>query len=108
MKSKTLFFVILGFLALPVLNASAQLFWGLQEITVGALIENIKWVIWVVFAVMVVISFVIAGIMFLTARGDPQKLTLARSAFIWGCVGVVVGIVAYSILSIIGNVLLYY
>lgn len=57
-------------------------------------------VLWVVFSAIAVICFVFAGILFLTAQGQPEKIKTAKSAFLWGIVGVVVGIIAYSIISI--------
>ena len=53
-------------------------------------------VLWPVFAGLVVIMFVIAGIKFLTAQGDQTKITEARKTLIWASVGVAVGILAYS------------
>ncbi len=69
------------------------------------LVESILRIMWVVFGAIAVIMFVTAGILFLTAMGAPEKVQAARSAFIWGIVGVVVGIIAYSILYIIGSAL---
>ena len=92
--------IMLGILLLPVL-ASAQptaTISSLQEI-----VNSIQRVIWIVFGLIVVISFVTAGILFLTAGGAPEKVQAARSAFIWGIVGVVVGIVAYSIIAIVSS-----
>jgi len=56
---------------------------------------------WTVFTVIAVCCFIIAGILFTTAHGDPQKLSLARAALIWGVVGAVVGILSGSILPIL-------
>jgi uncharacterized membrane protein len=57
--------------------------------------------LWILFTAIAVIMFVIAGITFLTANGEPEKLKLARSALIGGTVGVIVGIIAYSIITIV-------
>jgi len=62
-------------------------------------------VLWSVFGAIVVVCFVYAGILFLSASGDATKLAAARSSFLWGVVGVVVGIIAYSIINVIENVL---
>ncbi|MFH1968074.1 MAG: hypothetical protein ABIJ84_01660 [bacterium] len=70
--------------------------------SLGVAIANI---VWVVFTVIAVISFVVAGILFLTAQGDPGKITTARQAVIWGVGGVVVAILGFAIISIIGGVL---
>ena len=56
---------------------------------------------WVIFGIIAVVCFVIAGILFLTSRGNTEQLTAARSAFIWGVAGVVVGIIAFSIINIV-------
>jgi len=73
---------------------------GLSITSLGMAIVN---VIWVAFTVLAVICFVVAGILFLTAFGEAEKITKARSAFIWGVVGVVVAILAFSIVSLVRN-----
>jgi NAD/NADP transhydrogenase beta subunit len=47
--------------------------------------------------------FIVAGILFLTSMGDPGKLATARAAVIWAVVGVVVAIIAFSIINIVGG-----
>ena len=61
--------------------------------------------LWEVFALLAVIMFVLAGVSFMTAQGDPEKVKLARAEFMWGVVGVVVSILAFSMVTIIRNVL---
>ena len=70
--------------------------------SLGAAIANVAWV---VFGVIVIVCFIIAGVLFLAAQGDPVKIAKARSALLWGIAGVVVGIVAFSIIKIISGVL---
>ena len=69
------------------------------------LVDAIKGPLWVVFGLIALIAFVIAGISFLTAAGDPERIKTARTAFMWGIVGIVVGIIAYSIIAIIESAL---
>jgi len=57
-----------------------------------------------VFGGIAVISFVISGINFLTAFGNPAKIAQARQAFLWGVGGVIVGIFAYSAISVISKI----
>ena len=64
---------------------------------IGALIDNVFNLIWPIFMAVAVIMFLIAGFLFLTARGDPAKVKDARNAVIWGSVGVGVGLLAFSI-----------
>jgi hypothetical protein len=105
MSKKILFFLILGILLLPS-AAFAQLQWGFAGgYSVGGIIGSIRSVLWVIFCAIAVVCFVIAGILFLTAQGQPEKLKAARSSFIWGVVGIVVGIIAYSITTIVSGLL---
>ncbi len=60
---------------------------------------------WIVFTIIAVILFVIAGISFLTSQGDPEKVKTARQAFIWGVVGIVVAVLAFTIITIVTNLL---
>ncbi|MCX6718727.1 MAG: hypothetical protein NTY81_03995 [Candidatus Staskawiczbacteria bacterium] len=70
---------------------------------IGNLITSIETFVWMIFGAIAVISFVVAGILFLTAGGAPEKVATARTAAIWGIAGIVVGILAYSILAIVGT-----
>ncbi|OGZ85049.1 MAG: hypothetical protein A2401_03000 [Candidatus Staskawiczbacteria bacterium RIFOXYC1_FULL_38_18] len=56
---------------------------------------------WIVFTIIAVVAFVIAGIIFLTAFGETDKISKAKSAFIWGVVGVIVAILAFGITNLI-------
>ena len=101
--------VTLGVLALPLMtlavynplgNPTGSNFGDLTSV-----INNILGKLWVVFAAIAVVCFLVAGILFLTAGGQPEKVQAARSAFIWGVAGVVVGIIAYSIIAIAGSLI---
>ena len=104
MNKKTLFLTTLGILALPVF-ALAQLHNYGTDIDPQDIIDSIETVIWVIFGAVTIICFVISGIQFLTAQGAPEKLKAAKSSFIWGIVGIVVGILAYSIITIVSDAL---
>lgn len=70
--------------------------------TLGTIIVN---QVWVAFTILAVVCFVIAGILFLTSGGDPDKVKNARNAFLWGVAGIVVGVVAYTIIAIVRGAL---
>ena len=55
--------------------------------------------------VFIVIAIVYYGIKFMTAQGDPTKLTEAKKSFIWGLVGVVVILGTYTIIATVANAL---
>lgn len=61
--------------------------------------------VWIVFTAIVLFCFISSGILFLTSGGVPDNLKRAKASFLWGVVGVVVGIVAYSIIEILSNIL---
>jgi hypothetical protein len=94
MNKKTLFLILFSFFlvsAAPVLAAIDSI----QSLSVA--IAN---VVWVVFTAIAVICFLFAGVLFLTAQGQPEKIKLAKSAFLLGIAGVAVGIVAFSIIKL--------
>ena len=105
MNKKILFLILLGAIILPSIGFAQLHDFGGQNISINGLVEASKSVVWVVFTLIVVVCFIMAAIMFLTAQGAPEKITTARSAFVWGVVGVVVGVLAYSILTIIQGLL---
>jgi hypothetical protein len=46
---------------------------------------------------------VIAGIMFILSRGDPQKSAVARNSIIYAAVGLAIMTVAFSIVSFVAS-----
>lgn len=73
-------------------------------VDMGKIMGGIINFVWQFFAGLAVIMFIVAGIQFLSSNGDPAKITAARNAFIWGVVGIVVAIVAFSIVTIISGI----
>jgi uncharacterized membrane protein YjfL (UPF0719 family) len=108
MDKKKLFLILLGFLISPLI-ISAQV----QSCPVGGacitdltpIIRSVEMAAGLIFGGVAVICFIIAGVLFLTANGEPEKIKQARSALYWGVAGVVVGILAFSIIAIVSNIL---
>ena len=100
---------IISFFILSVLLTLPQIAFGLgaygANIGLLNIFDNITTMAWILFTGVVVVCFIVSGIIFLTAMGDATKLKTARSAFIWGIVGVVVGLIAYSIIAIVSSIL---
>lgn len=61
------------------------------------LVNRILDLLWILFIAFAVIMFVVAGFMFLTARGEPEAVKDARNFVIYGIVGVAVGVIAFSL-----------
>ncbi len=57
--------------------------------------------IWPIIVGITVIMFLVAGIMFMSAQGEPGKLQAARSMVIYGIVGIIVTLLAFSIIGIV-------
>lgn len=105
MKKIALSLITIGAAALPIIALAQiggpipELNFGLQEI--GVKIANAAWII---FTIIAVVCFVIAGILFLTSQGSPEKIVAARQAFLWGVAGVVVGILAFTIITVVKSI----
>jgi len=74
---------------------------GVFSVSLADLGNKLVTQVWVVFTVIAIIAFVVAGVLFLTSGGDPEKVGTARRAFIWGIAGIVAGIVAYTIIAVV-------
>ncbi len=98
--------LVLGILVAPVL-ACAQIGGPVPSVTTDltGLGQKIANAVWIVFTIIAVVAFVIAGILFLVSGGNPDKIAQARTAFIWGVAGVVVGILAFTMIRVVESVL---
>lgn len=53
-------------------------------------------VVWPVFLGLIIIMFIWAGILYLTARGDPEKFKKANLAVVFAIIGIIVAILGYK------------
>ena len=92
-------------LALPVIALGVALPTSTpaQYLTLQSFFDVLFKVLWILFVAFAVIMFIIAGFLFLTANGDEAKIGVARNAVLWGVVGVVMGIVAFSLPFVLIN-----
>ena len=67
--------------------------------------QKITTFVWELFFLFAVIMLVVAGMLFLFARGDPEKLKTARAAFLWSIVGIIVAIAAYFMVDLLRGIL---
>lgn len=72
---------------------------------INALVDILFSILWPIAVAFFIVMFVIAAFQFFTAQGDPEKVKSARNFVIWGIVGVVVALLAWSIPFIIRNTL---
>lgn len=74
-----------------------------DDLNIKGIIDSIVSFVWKLFAAFSIIAFMISAFLFLTAQGEPDKLKMAKSSLIWGIVGMVVALAAFSIPLIILN-----
>ncbi len=74
---------------------------AVPALSVNDLIDVIFTIIWPVTVAFAIIMFLMAAFMFFSSQGDPEKVTMARNATVWGIVGMTVALIAFSIPSIV-------
>lgn len=68
---------------------------------VKSVINSIINFLWPIVVGIIVVVFLWIGVVFLTARGDPSKISDARGHLVKGIIGVIVIILSFSILLVI-------
>ncbi|MCX6721094.1 MAG: hypothetical protein NT026_00600 [Candidatus Staskawiczbacteria bacterium] len=95
MNKKTIFLILLAAaISLPVL-ASAQTLAGMAEAIAGQVVLVGTWI--------VVIMWVVTGILFLTAQGEPAKLNAAKTGLFAAIGGTILIIIASSAILFVKN-----
>lgn len=68
---------------------------------IASIFNPILNLVWGIFFAFSVLMFLIAAFYFFTAQGEADKIKDARNFVIWGAVGVIVAIIAFSLPGII-------
>ncbi|OGZ64036.1 MAG: hypothetical protein A3A98_03775 [Candidatus Staskawiczbacteria bacterium RIFCSPLOWO2_01_FULL_40_39] len=77
-----------------------------MPIDINAIIYRfLDMVLWPIFGGLVIVMFIYAGILFVTAQGDPSKISTARKAVLWAVVGIIVAFVAFSAVKLMREIL---
>ena len=74
-------------------------------VNISTAIDRIFLFIWPLFIAFAIIMFIVAGFIYLTAHGEPGRVKTAGQAVMWGAVGVGVGVLAFSIPTIVSVML---
>lgn len=77
--------------------ASAQ---PIGATVIGTLVNIVNWFSWLL-AVLSVAVGLYAGFLYMTAAGEPQKLAVAHKVFMYAIIGIVIGILAFSIIALV-------
>src|SRR3989344_3584716 len=102
MNRKIFYIFIIGILLLP--NVIFADDFTPNTINVD-IIESIIIYAWRAFVFITVVFFILAGISFLTAKGDPTKIETAKRFVSWGTVGIVATLIGFSMVAILNNTL---
>ena len=78
---------------------------AVTTLTLDNLIAIVFSIIWPIFIAFAVIMFIMAAVKFFSAQGDPDKAGEARSFVLYGVLGMVVAILAFSIPYLVKNIL---
>ncbi len=72
-------------------------------LVISDLIDVVFYILWPLVVAFSVISFITSAVLFMTAQDDPLRLIQARQALLFGIIGVVVSLLAFSVPFIIRN-----
>ncbi len=105
MKRLLLFSVIVSLVGLPLVTAAQNPPGSGWASSFSDMFNNVIAEVWLIFVALAIVLFIYAGVLFLTASGNPERITKAKSAFLWGIAGVAVAIIAFTIIQLVGNLL---
>lgn len=98
MGKKILFLILIGALVLPLAALAAD-----NPTTITTLVDAAVNTTLYIASGVVVILWVITGLLFLTAQGQPEKLKQARTSLIAAVAGTALVILAVSAVSVVGS-----
>lgn len=76
----------------------------LDPVTGISLWDALDTVVSYLFGLLIIVAtifLVVAGILFVTAQGDPDKVKKARDFVLWALIGVIVGVLAYVLVNFV-------
>jgi hypothetical protein len=100
---KYLFSFVSLFLALPFVALGVATPSGGYQNWVANIMAKVETAVWQFFFGITVIMFIVAGILFVTANGDPGKIKTAKTAVIWGVVGIIVATISFGIVGLVSG-----
>ena len=105
MKKKSFFIIIAGLFFLPTKIILAA--WNVDELEqfnlpdapVYYIVENVLYWLIEIIGIVSIISFLIAGILYLTAAGEETQITKAKSAMKYSIIGIIVALAGFVVLQ---------
>ena len=78
---------------------------GLPSGSLAMIIQGLASWLLMIFGFIAIISFLISGIMYLTAAGDDERQKKAKKQMQWSIIGVVVGLLGLIIILAVDSML---
>jgi hypothetical protein len=79
--------------------------YGLPSGSILGIASNLLFWLLAIFAILGVVGFVIAGIIYLVSAGDETMITRAKDAMIYSIVGIIVGLSGFLIMQAVAAML---
>jgi len=95
MNKKISFLILVSAILIPAAFVSAQTLSGMAEAVAGQVVLVATWI--------VVIMWVVPGLLFLLAQGEPGKLNTAKTSLFAAIGGTILVILASSAITIVRN-----
>ncbi len=92
--------VTLSLLALPMIARAIS-----EPNDILDVFRNILSFLWQVFTIVTVIFFLIAGLMYATAAGEPTRIDKAKKMLLYGVMGAIVAILSGSVVGVMRGIL---
>lgn len=106
MKKTILSLVAIGLLLAPIVGLAVAVT-GPQTRTAEATLAVLDTIVNYVFGIFIVIAvlcFVLAGFTFVTAAGDPEKVSKARNYLLYGLIGVLVALLSRGLVNLVSKI----
>ena len=71
----------------------------------GDLLEKIAIAVGTLIASLGTVMIIVAGILYLTSAGSPERIGTAKKALMYAIAGIVIGLAADAIVSIVKNII---
>jgi len=76
---------------------------AVPTLNINSLVDILFSILWPIAVAFFIVMFIFAAFKFATAQGDPTQIATARQFLIWGIIGVVIALLAFSIPFVIRN-----
>lgn len=77
---------------------------NLSNVSVGTQLRTVLLWLLAIVAILGIIGFVVAGVLYVTAAGDEDQIAKAKSTMMYSIIGVIVALLGYIVVTQIGQI----